>query len=331
MLCRTSTIEHGASGVAMTTPLLIPSFSSKGFARIQENGRSEVRDIFDATNGFIKEVFLISAYDIFYGHVPQPQEMECTPELVVVDSGGYEVVSASDRPSSKILCSGDSPWTLERLESVYNEWPDDIPAILVSFDHPDVRKPFLEQIADAQMLFRARQQHLKLFLLKPEAKEHATLFRTIESAEEKVGELGIFDIVGVTEDELGNSAVERMLQIARLRLAMDNAGVDSPLHVFGALDPLSMCLYFIAGAEVFDGLKWLRYAYKDDLRICSHSLDDGCEQLQVLRKKNLHALQSIQNRLIEFEATRDFDKFEPHATLLSDAYDHLKAQLQRRP
>jgi hypothetical protein len=34
---------------------------------------------------------------------------------------------------------------------------------------------------------------------------------------------------------------------------LDEAGVKSPIHVFGALDPLTVCLYFVAGAEVFDG------------------------------------------------------------------------------
>jgi hypothetical protein len=41
-----------------------------------------------------------------------------------------------------------------------------------------------------------------------------------------------------------------MLNIAKLPLALDQAGMRKiPLHIFGALDPLSSALYFMAGAE----------------------------------------------------------------------------------
>jgi hypothetical protein len=47
-----------------------------------------------------------------------------------------------------------------------------------------------------------------------------------------------------------------MLNIAKLPLALDQAGMRKiPLHIFGALDPLSSALYFMAGAE-----SWVRPA-----------------------------------------------------------------------
>ena len=42
MLYRTSTIRHRDSGVPLKTPLLIPSFSSKGFAKSKKDGKSDV-------------------------------------------------------------------------------------------------------------------------------------------------------------------------------------------------------------------------------------------------------------------------------------------------
>ena len=330
MLCRTSTIEHRGSGVAMTTPLLIPSFSSKGFASLGESGKSEIGEILVATSEFLNEVFLISAYDIFYGHVPKPLELECTPELIVVDSGGYEILPSCDEPFVRHPLYHPKPWTVDKLESVYEEWPDRIPAVFVSFDHPDLRKTFADQVADARRLFQTRHQHLSLLLLKPETEEQTTLNETIDAATADAAQLGSFDIVGVTEKELGQNAIERMPQIAKLRLAMDDAGVRSPLHVFGALDPLSVCLYFIAGAEVFDGLTWLRYAYKDGLCTCPFNLDEDHVRLRALREKNYCALQLLQKRLSEFDTTRDFGEFEPCAGLLSDAFDLLKTKLKGR-
>ena len=54
----------------------------------------------------------------------------------------------------------------------------------------------------------------------------------------------------VIEKELGDSALVRMERIARLRRALDDAEVKAPVHVFGALDPILSCMYFLAGAEI---------------------------------------------------------------------------------
>ena len=272
MLCKTSTIRHKDSGVSLTTPLLIPSFSSKGFARSKKDGKSEIGKILETTDEFLTEVFLISAYDIFYKHLPHPSDMSCTPEMIFVDSGGYEI--STDCDYSSVIDPVPSPelWKTENLESVLDNWPNHVPAVFVSFDHPDDRKPFTDQVADARRLFRKRLQHLTLLLLKPETKAQKTIKETIKSAMANPEELGKFDIVGVTEKELGRNMIDRMSQIAKLRMAMDEAGVKTPLHIFGALDPLSVCLYYISGAEIFDGLSWLRYGYKNGLCIYTHNL-----------------------------------------------------------
>ena len=338
MLCRTSTIRHRDSGVSMTTPLLIPSFSSKGFAKSKKDGKSEIGRILATAGEFVTEVFLISAYDIYYEHLPRPSDLSCTPDLIFVDSGGYEI--STDRDYSSVIdpLPHPEPWATEKLESVFDDWPEQIPAVFVSFDHPDDRKPFANQVADARKLFRNRRQHLTLLLLKPETKAQTTLKETIKSAIANVAELGSFDIVGVTEKELGRTMLERMAQITSLRLAMNEADVKSPLHIFGALDPLSVCLYYIAGAEIFDGLTWLRYAYNDGLCIYTHNLGVAKYGLHVsddlVRSRaiadNYYALQSLQQRLLEFETTRSFGKLEPHSELLSSAYDSLRAKFRGR-
>ena len=338
MLCRTSTIRHIDSGVSMKTPLLIPSFSSKGFAKSKEDGRSEIGKILAMAGEFLTEVFLISAYDIFYEHMPHPSNMSYTPEMIFVDSGGYEISTDIDYSSAIYPLSNPEPWEIEKLESVIENWPVHIPAVFVNFDHHDYRKPFTDQVADARRLFQRCRQHLKILLLKPETKTQTTLNETIRSAIVNIEELGSFDIIGVTEKELGQTMLNRMCQITKLRLAMDEADVKAPLHIFGSLDPLSVCLYYIAGAEIFDGLTWIRYAYKDGLCIYTHNM--GVVQYGLHMKddhlrsriltENYYYLQSLQHRLLEFETTRSFGKLEPHADLLSNAYDSLKTNLNRR-
>ena len=338
MFCKTSIIRHADSDVSMRTPLLIPSFSSKGFARSKRNGKSEIGKIFKTAMEFVTEVVLISAYDIFYKHLPCPSEFSCMPELIFVDSGGYEI--STDRDYSSVIDPLPQPesWSTTNLESVYDNWPNQFPTVLVSFDHPDDRKPFTAQVADARKLFQKHGQHLTLLLLKPETKTQTTLKETIKSAVGDIADLGRFDIVGVTEKELGRTMLDRMTQITSLRLAMDEAGIKAPLHIFGALDPLSVCLYYIAGAEIFDGLTWLRYAYHDGLCIYTHNqgvvkhglhVRDDLVRSRALAE-NYYYLQSLQQRLLEFETTRSFNKLKPHADLLSSAYDSLKTRFKGR-
>jgi hypothetical protein len=165
-----------------------------------------------------------------------------------------------------------------------------------------------------------------------------TLERALKSATANAEEMGSFDIIGVTEKELGRSMLERMVQIANLRIALDGAGVKAPIHIFGALDPLSVCLYYISGAEIFDGLTWIRYAFESGRCVYTHNLGVlkyGLHVRDDLVKSramadNYYALQDLQRRLREFENSGNFDKLEPHGKLVSDAWDSLKTRLKGR-
>ncbi|TYL86102.1 hypothetical protein [Bradyrhizobium cytisi] len=67
----------------------------------------------------------------------------------------------------------------------------------------------------------------------------------------------------MTEKEAGDTFVERLTFVARLRALLDANDVYKPIHVFGGLDPFMAPLYFLAGADVVDGLTWLRMAFSD--------------------------------------------------------------------
>ena len=339
MLYKTSTIRHRDSGVSLDTPLLIPSFSSRGFPNSTKKAIIEdLRKAFETASEFLTDVLLISAYDIHYKYLPPPNDLPRIAELIFVDSGGYEISANSDYSTATDGPFRPEPWTKEDLKSVFDRWPEDIPAVFVSFDHPDERKPLAEQVADARQLFRNHRQHLTLLLLKPETPEQTTLKKTIGAAVGDAGELGAFDVIGVAEKDLGRTMMDRMCEIARLRLAMNDAGVDAPLHVFGALDPLSVCLYYVSGAEIFDGLTWLRYAYDHGVCVYKHNFsvqhyglkvsDDGV-QARCLRA-NIYYLEDLSERMRVFESTGDFDKFWPHAKLVKSATESLQTRLRGR-
>jgi hypothetical protein len=206
-----------------------------------------------------------------------------------------------------------------------------------NYDHHKERLRFMEQVSFARRCFK-NFDHLHLFLIKPETPDQTLLNEALSSAIANAAQLGSFDLIGVTEKELGRSTLDRMVQIARLRSAMDEADVKIPIHVFGALDPISVCLYYIAGAEVFDGLTWIRYGYDNGGCIYTHNLGilkygiDATDNLVKSRAmaENYYYLQDLQRRLREFETTKKWDKLTPHAKLIDDACDSLETRLKRR-
>ena len=335
MLCRTSQLIHKSTGVSLETPLLVPSFSSKGFSCTKSTKKSEILSILQASGEFLTDAFLVSAYDIHYGHVPKPDDLTFTPEILFVDSGGYE--TSTDRDYSAVVDALPAPeeWSPELHTEILKQWPKEIPAVFVSYDNCDIRQPLSQQIEAARETFRNCRDHLTTLLIKPETDTQYKLDTVLKHAQADAHELASFDLVGVTEKELGGKMLDRMTHIAKLRRAMDEAGVSAPIHVFGSLDPLSVCLYFLAGAEVFDGLTWIRYAYVDGQCVYMHNAGVLRYGLTVhannmkaaIMKDNYYALVKLQQRLRVFSSTGDFSKLIPHEDIIQDAWDDLSQRL----
>src|SRR5687767_12291472 len=94
------------SGAAVDLPLLIPSFSSKGFQFYEKQetirttskrpaGRrrrfSQASLALEAMSPYLTESLLISAYDLHHNHFENPQAHLKQAALVFLDSGGYEL------------------------------------------------------------------------------------------------------------------------------------------------------------------------------------------------------------------------------------------------
>lgn len=343
--CRSNPLRHQPSGVVIETPLLVPSFSSKGFSLGKDKAgrdKSEVGQILETASEVVTGVYLISAFDIATGHLPPPGKLPMKPELIIVDSGGYEVSDESDLSEVVRPSAGGSPWSLEKLETVLDAWPESMPAIFVSYDHFRERKPFAKQISGARNLFRKRRAQLNCFLIKQETHKQTSLEQVLKTATAQADELRSFDVIGLTEKGLGKSPLERMVRIAKLRRALDEAKVVSPIHVFGSLDPVSITLYFIAGAEIFDGLTWLRYAFVKDSGSfkdqCAYihgyatfahgvHVDDQNQRLRVMAA-NYYYLEDLTERLKHFESTRDFSKL-PHPEFMREASEKLQRELKK--
>lgn len=333
---RRSTLIHPATKTRIETPLLVPSFSSKGL-QFRNNGTSEVRQILDISSEFITESFLISAYDIYYKYLPSAKDLPFRPDVIVLDSGGYEI--SKDRDLSDVIdpTAGRNKWDVELLRSILQDWPEEYPSILVSYDHPKEHISFVEQAERARELFNDHQKHLHTFLIKPESAEQYTIETTLKKVFANIEELRGFDIIGLTQKELGASLIKQMVRIARFRRELDAAGIDAPIHIFGSLDPLTVCLFFIAGAEIFDGLTWMRYAYKDGLCVYVDNaavlgnlgleFNHNFVRVQTMRD-NIVTLQRLAAQVREFHFTGDFGKL-PHGEKIRSALTTLQTHLEK--
>lgn len=306
--------------VNVKTPLLVPSFSSKALVKVDA--------VFEALRPSITESFLVSAYDVHYKKIKFPEF--ASAEVVFLDSGGYEVSKDHDLLDPLYASPKPNEWTAEKYRGVLGKVDPIMPTFVTAFDHPTVRRPISEQIDAAKEVFKDFPDLGREILFKPEAIGQE--FVPIPSLISQVSRFSEFDIVGVTETELGDSNLNRMVNIARIRVAMDSADIVKPLHIFGSLDPVCTLLYFLSGADIFDGLSWIRFSYVNDMAVYhkNHAalrfgIADG-DKLSIARiyDANLHYLSELKNRMLRYLLDGDEKRLGIHGEFFAKCLDDLR-------
>lgn len=334
MFERSSKITHHGTGLSITTPLLIPSFSNKAFG-YNTNVKSELDQIVQYTSEFLTRSCLVSSFDIYHGLLPSADNLPFNVELLFIDSGGYECSWDQDY-SSVVGCKPiASDWQFHQHQEIIKKWPKDLPSVVVNYDHPRQRVTIDQQVKKATQLFDKCRDHLHLFLIKPENSTDITLDNVINKICDNPTILSAFDIIGITEKEIGNTMHSRMHNIIKIRKALDYTGLDLPIHVFGALDPISVLLYYISGAEIFDGLTWLRYAYSNSqcIYINNHStvefgldINDKEAKFKIL-SKNIYALEELELKMRNFYSSKNYEILAPHHKLVYEERETLIKRL----
>jgi hypothetical protein len=281
MLAQQRTIRL-PNGTEIQLPLLVPAFSSKGFKLVRrrdiaDSHYSEVAYELDDFSRYPAPSVLISAYDIYFHHFDAPKlhhrHVETylrNSDVVFINSGGYELSMDFDNTEPCIYQHlPNDGFEEEEYRQVLNEFtqfPEPLSLVITNFDHAARNKTLEEQIEMARHLFEDFQTCTSDFLIKPFSKG-GNIVDPLELSGRDFASLRGFDIIGVTEKELGRDLFDRIRGIARLRVGLDEAGINAPLHIWGGLDPLITPLFFFAGAEIFDGISWLRYSFIDGVAI----------------------------------------------------------------
>jgi hypothetical protein len=333
-------------GTTIETPLLVPSLSSKGFAPVEVGQGGEapapagLLELFGADAFY--ESLLVSAFDIKYDQVLDPETLKngfdsspyAIPQFLIIDSGWYEATPGSDLGEPYEETREPREWTLELYRATVESLDAELKAALVSFD---VHAPYEDQISDAQEFFADHLRFVRTFMLKPPGAgsyHQGQIKKLVPHAER----LRAFDVVGVTEKELGNTILNRLRTIVELADTLEQAGVEAPIHVFGGLDPLYTPLYFAAGAEIFDGLSWLRYGYYEGMGVYRQSLPLIKRQFDKrlpsatldVQADNLDAIRELSRELkVFYDQNEDWNVLR-NGTLLKPAHDALLSAARKR-
>jgi hypothetical protein len=287
------------------TPMLVPSFSSKGFPHVKE--------LHNYLKEKLTEVSLVSTYDLYYDNLNSKQIYES--DVLIIDSGGYERNQEHD--ISDIYNSLYIPreWNEKLYEGQVASLEPITDILLVNFDYKEAF-PLKMQIELAQKHFEKYPHFATDFLCKPTTKD--SIFLDVETIIKSIDHLCSFDVVGFTEKELGNSIYARANNIYRIRKAFIDAEQDTPIHIFGCIDPLSIVLYFLCGADIFDGLSWLRFSFKDTVptylnhfAINSGHWNSPDNEVKIISYlQNLEELSKLKKKLIEFTESLDWEKLQ---------------------
>jgi hypothetical protein len=248
---------------------------------------------------------------------------------VFLDSGGYELTS--DYDSSEIRHSPYTPrdgYDTDQYVAVLRDVRKKdgaLPLIVANADWATKRLPLKEQIKAARRLFEEIPGCATNFIIKPG--KARSVVEPDEISRSDYASLRRFDIIGVTEKELGKNLKDRLKRIASLRAHLDDAGIQAPIHVWGGLDPVLTPLFFFAGAEIFDGVSWLRYAFRHGValnRECGAILDDGLGvstpadvAKHLTSFHNVRVMASIESSLrawVDLDG-ENFDMFDSHVKI----------------
>ena len=296
------------------TPLVVPSFSSKVLGPGSDKDR--LAETVARIGGIIVGPILVSAYDPHLGLLDDGHGRPALASpLTFIDSGGYEthrIAQEGGRDQPRPVGYG----TDEHLRAIAG-WPIEMPAVVVNFD---TYSGSLERQIEAAVTLCPGRSVGRLLLLKPE-REGLRLIEIIRQVGDNAATLSKVDAVGVTEKEAGTCLRERLQTIAALRGELDRCGFrEMPIHVFGGLDPVRTPLYFLAGADIFDGLSWLRYGYDREQAVYldAHASfahpDVAVDEAEwLVRRANYFETTRMQTNMLRFLATGDPDRLHRRA------------------
>jgi predicted RNA-binding protein len=241
-----------------------------------------------------------------------PSALEVTGAIRFFDSGTYETEGLADTPGFHEP-PGKQPWS----EELYIERAKNTVCagdVLVSYD--DRSLSLVDQVKQSLVLFeRTELQGIKRdLLLHPNGAPPDALAEVIIDLAPDI------DIIGLTEKDIGFPWFIAASYIRQLRTKLDSTLERYiPIHIFGCFDPQTISHLFFSGADIFDGLAWMRYYFHNghafydkefEYKAPPEQLLKPIEATQNLLRHNVEELERLHADLRYAVLTRDLSQFE---------------------
>lgn len=227
------------SNKKLQTPLFIPSISS-----IKAN--QQILDYLKLIEKSGYDAFLVSAYDIYQNQKNRKEiettlkELEQKEFLFFLDNGNYEA-----------YWHNNSDWNFEKFEDVLKNLD---PTFCFSFDVFWDTNLKLETLVDNTLTSIAKTAGL-LKIGTTIGLIHA-LPQFFPKMVRKIVDSISPEIIAVPERELGADVLARASSIKKIRDVLEKNDTSIPLHILGVGNPVSILIYSLCGADMFDSLDW---------------------------------------------------------------------------
>lgn len=243
-------LEYNINNLEFITPNYIPSFSSRDDPYIKERINELLDDIPQST-------VLISAYDYYElknkGSIyPSFIKKSFKDKLLFLDSGGYE-----------LQFSTSNNWTPERYRDIIRELT---PQFFVGFDRIPSYKfesNTMKEIEESMDFLKSYTEMKGRVLLIHFSMLNNPINEIPKLVSKIIEHSDYIDVLGFPEREIGTNIIQSCRYIRQIRKELDKREIFKPIHIFGCSDPKSIILFVLSGADIFDGLGWIKYAFNE--------------------------------------------------------------------
>ena len=225
------------SGKTFETPFFFPSISTI-------KADLSILKYFDLIKKVGYNGFLISAYDILKsekkGILLKNISDSTKNTIFFLDNGMYEAFWYNDKN-----------WKFEDFKSILEKVSPDLCFSFDVFwnDDKNKEKHIEETITNIAKTASIQKTGSTVPIIHSTPKLFSYMTR-------KIVDYINPEIVAVPERELGSDIIERCQTIKTIRNELNKTNRKIPIHILGTGNPISMLIYTLCGADMYDGLEW---------------------------------------------------------------------------
>ena len=220
----------------LKAPIFYPSVSS-----VAKNPLS-VENHIDLLLKYNYKQFLVSCYDVFNLKQNYIDGISCIiaeqENLILLDSGIYE------------MFWGKQNWKVDEYYSILEKFPY---YLSFSFDDYYLKGNFnIESIKESIDLSTKNGlfNNICPIIHCPNDPDF------FEEIIPKISKEITPKLIAIPERELGKGLFEIAQNIKKIKSKLIELGIDQSIHILGTGNPISLMIYYFAGAQSFDGLDW---------------------------------------------------------------------------